>query len=166
MLTTQDLPALKERFRQLIHELGLVGLREDEDGDFMFRYERRTMLLIFDASDPTFLWLRLPNFHCYPAGDDAMEARVAEALNMVNGRCKLVKLTRTRAPDDEGNLIVSSAVSFLVCDLEAISPEQLERFLAAAKLGAVEFMDFVREEPEETQIARATQAAVADEVRH
>lgn len=64
--------------------------RLDEDGDIIFQKENRTYVLIFDAQDPGFMLLALPNIWSIDSEEE--RARVRGVMESVNTRAKLARL--------------------------------------------------------------------------
>lgn len=68
--------------------------RLDADGDIVFELRELTFLLLFDAREPEYIRLLLPNFCA--VGTDAERAAAYEAANLSNATSKAAKVTIER----------------------------------------------------------------------
>lgn len=147
MITSAEFDALKARCNHIIQdELSLAGFKKDKDGDFAFRYERRTFVLVFHSEDPAFIWLRLPCFFWYPGREAGLQERVDRAINQVNFNTKMVKLARNLSPDKDGDYGVSASVSMVLTGLDAIDADSFERYLQILRVGEADFMQLISED--------------------
>jgi hypothetical protein len=141
MILSKDLANLKTRFRTLIQEdLNLARFRQNKDGDFLFRYERMNLKLVFHDDDPSHVWIAHFGFR-WVKGDDATLARADRCISEVNHRVKCVKLDRRPDADNEGDHPVSASISFLVDDVTSQDPDTFERYLALIKTGTNMFCE-------------------------
>lgn len=147
MIKNADLAALKSRFRTLIREdLGLARLREDEDGDFLFRFEGMSLKLVFDDDDPAFVWIAHFGFHWVNGDDPDTVARADRCISEVNYRVKGVKLARRPDADKDGDHPITASVSFLAEDVTSQGADAFERYLSQIKTGTNLFCElFARE---------------------
>jgi hypothetical protein len=142
MIKISDLPTLKVRFRALIQEdLGLARFRENEDGDFLFRYERMNLKLVFDEDDPAFVWIAHFGFRWFDGDDPATVARADRCINEANYRIKAIKLARTTKADKDGDLAVSASISFLAENVASQDADTFERYLSQIKTGTTLFCE-------------------------
>lgn len=65
--------------------------RADKDDDIVFSHRDLNYLLLFDAQDPEYVRLLLPNFCA--VGTDAERAAAYEAASATNATCKAAKVT-------------------------------------------------------------------------
>ncbi|OZI70865.1 hypothetical protein [Bordetella genomosp. 12] len=110
-----------------------------QTSDLVFKVDGRSYILIADADDEDFVRLVFPNF--WPLDDDEEFAAALQAISMVNGRCKGVKIY---ASGDNAN--VMGAVEFLI----SASQPQLDaklfvRYIRMLNNGAEEFARIMRE---------------------
>lgn len=149
MIKTKDLPALKDRLRTLLRdELNLARFREDEDGNFHFRYERMSLKAVFDVDDPAFVWIAHFGFYWVNGADPAVLARADRSISEVNYRIKSVKLSRRPEPDKDGDYPVTASISFLAEDATSHDGWTLERYLDMIKLGTNRFRELFERERE------------------
>lgn len=152
MITSTEFDSLKARCKHVLRkDLGLAHFKVDENGDFRFRFERRNVVLIFDATDPSFLWLRMPYIYYSPEADAAHNAVVERAMNAANLHCKMVKVARGVQPDADGDLVVSAGIGFLANDVAAIDADTLERYLFQLKSGVATFHEAIASSGDEAR---------------
>ena len=117
-------------------ELGLVA-RIDEEGDVLFRHpDLGTMYFSLSADDPEFLRL------VYPSFADATDLGLGrpeflEVLNVVNNRCKAVKLYVTRSNGEAEAHRVSAAIESFVAAPDSLPQEALLRGIIARCVSAI-----------------------------
>lgn len=145
MIKTSDLPALKARLRTLIREdLNLARLSEDDEGDFLFHYERMSLKLYFHDDDPAYIWLGHFAFR-WVKGDEAA-AHADRCISEVNHQVKAVKLSRRPDADQDGDYSVSASISFYVDDVASLTASTLERYLSLIKTGSNRFCELFERE--------------------
>lgn len=121
----------------LENRLRVLDFEEDDDRDFMFRYQGGTYLLCFHESDPTYAYVRYPGFY-------DLSARVARAtvLDACMDAIRSVKLVKTYVePGFDGTETVSACVDFVVTDPAQLDEKQLGRFLDAIQVAVRTFYE-------------------------
>lgn len=130
------LEARAARYRQLLQDKGYAVMAPDWKEETLtwmmpLRYEGVTMCFLFDAEDPSFVRLILPNFFEIEHGPTV---QVFTAIDRTNNSCKSAKVYLNA---DAGN--VMSAVEFLD-DGTSASAAMLLRYLTLALNGAKHFV--------------------------
>ncbi|WP_454675630.1 hypothetical protein [Achromobacter pestifer] len=128
--------ALASLYQRVVQEeTGLVA-RVDEDGDVLFRHpDLGTMFFSLVDTDPEFLRL------VYPSFVDADELgltrlQLLEVINVVNHRCKAVKLSLQQGNGAAAGR-VSAAVESFVAAPDTLPDEALLRAIVARCLSAI-----------------------------
>ena len=133
--TKSTLEARATRYRQLLQDEGYAVMAPDWKEETLpwmmrLRYEGVTMFFLFDAEDPSFVRLILPNFFEIEHGPTV---QVFAALDRTNNSCKGAKVYLNA---DAGN--VMSSVEFLD-DGASVSAPMLLRYLTLVLNGAKHF---------------------------
>lgn len=87
---TSEQPSARDAIIKLL-ELEGCKPRVDKDGDVVFSHRELNYLLLFNAQDPEYVRLLLPNFCA--VGTDAERAAAYEAASVTNATCKAAKVT-------------------------------------------------------------------------
>jgi hypothetical protein len=145
LITKKDVPALKERLRKILkEELGLASFEEDDDGDFVFRFERIPFLMVFEADDPAFLWIRRDNYRLKKPDAETL-TQIDACINEANSVGKLVKLFRSTKPDPHGDYVLYATVAILIDDIATLSADTIDRCLFHIKVGSREVQRLLAE---------------------
>ncbi|CAB3844754.1 MULTISPECIES: hypothetical protein [Achromobacter] len=112
---------------------------QSNTSDLIFKVEGRNYILISDADDEDFARLVFPNF--WPLDSDEEFAAALQAISLVNGRCKGVKVYASSKNDN-----IVATVEFLI----SASNPQLNaalfiRYIRMLNSGAEEFARIMRE---------------------
>lgn len=86
---TAEQPSARDAIVKLL-ELEGCKPRLDDDGDVVFSHRELNYVLLFNAQDPEYIRLMLPNFCA--VGTDAERAAAYEAANGANATCKAAKV--------------------------------------------------------------------------
>lgn len=106
----------------------------DADGDLRLRAQPYTFFILFDASDPSFVRVVYPNFYQVIDHPDDLP-RAYRALNTVNNRIKLAKVSLQKDPEGRG-FNASTSVEMIVQDLSTIVRPYLVRVIALLESAA------------------------------
>lgn len=87
---TAEQPSARDAIMKLL-ELESCRPRVDNDGDIVFSHRDLNYVLLFNAQDPEYIRLLLPNFCA--VGTDAERAAAYEAASITNATCKAAKVT-------------------------------------------------------------------------
>lgn len=149
MTKLQGLSAIKTHFQKIIREdLGLARFTE-EDGDFLFHYEKVRMAVCFDAADPAYVRVHALGIYWVKASDQDAMGRVDSGMNQINHDNKLVKVFRRPKVDKDGEYGVDATIEIVVEEAMLPGAGTFERYLAALKVAGREFReDFERGEAE------------------
>lgn len=143
-MSRQSAEGLTRYFQSLLESEGFSRGQIDWDdqsqtSDLIFKVEGRNFMLIADADDEDFVRLVFPNF--WPLDSDEEFAAALQALSLVNGRSKGVKVYASSNNDN-----VIATVEFLI---SAANPQLTAglflRYIRMLNSGAEEFARIMRE---------------------
>jgi len=133
---------LAEIYISALKRIGLVGEAEtDDDGDLIIKFKMLdvgSFFIVADADkDPEFMRLVFPNFYL-----SKNETSVLNTLNVVNLKCKAVKLWARNSGDE---MSVSAGIESFLAGADELPAEDLlvatlGRYISAIRSGVAVFV--------------------------
>lgn len=136
--------SLTEYFQNLLDSEGFNKGKISWDdsastSDLIFKFEGRSYLLVADADDPDFVRVLFPNF--WSLDSDNEFAAALQAISIVNGRCKGVKVYANSKNDN-----IIATVEFLIDSANPqIKSGMFIRYIRMLNNAAEEFAKVMRE---------------------